>query len=138
MWTPPPPLPLRGVTILFCKFWFCKFYLLCPLVEKISPLKFEKNDQQEYTSSKLTSLPIIWWTSYPNYPLLIYDWLLKACVCFFSSDFYFSTKWESLKDYEKYFFSSKKLFSFSRYSIFCNFFPSFPNFQDYKGQMDVE
>ena len=26
------------------------------------------------------------------------------------------------------FISSKKLFLFSRYSIFCNFFPSFPHF----------
>ena len=32
-----------------------------------------------------------------------------------------------------FFISSKKLFSFSRYSIFCNFSPSFPHFPDCKG-----
>ena len=34
--------------------------------------------------------------------------------------------------------SSKKQFSFSRYSNFCNFLPSFPHFPDSKGQMEVE
>ena len=33
---------------------------------------------------------------------------------------------------------SKKLFSFSKYSNFCNFFPSFPQFLDSKGEMEVE
>ena len=36
------------------------------------------------------------------------------------------------------FISSKKLFSFSRYSNFCNFLSSFPLFPDSKGQMEVE
>ena len=36
-----------------------------------------------------------------------------------------------------FFISSKKLFLFSRYSIFCNFFP-FPYFPDSKEQMEVE
>ena len=36
------------------------------------------------------------------------------------------------------FISSKKLFSFSRYSDFCYFFPSSPQFPDSKGQMEVE
>ena len=36
------------------------------------------------------------------------------------------------------FISSKKLFSFSRYSNFCDFFPSLPNFPDIKGEMKVE
>ena len=35
-------------------------------------------------------------------------------------------------------FYLKRLFSLSKYSIFCNFFPSFPNFPDSKGQMEVE
>ena len=33
---------------------------------------------------------------------------------------------------------SKKLFSFSRYSNFYDFFLSFPHFPDPKGQVDVE
>ena len=36
------------------------------------------------------------------------------------------------------FYYSKKLFSFSRYSNFCNFFPFFSHFPDSKGQMEVE
>ena len=32
-----------------------------------------------------------------------------------------------------FFTSSKKLFSFLRYSNFCNFFPSFPHFPDSNG-----
>ena len=39
---------------------------------------------------------------------------------------------------ENVFISSKKLFSFSRYSNFCNFFPSFPQFPDSKGQMETQ
>ena len=42
------------------------------------------------------------------------------------------------KLWKMFFISSKKLFSFSRYSDFCNFFPSFPHFPDSKGQMEVE
>ena len=42
------------------------------------------------------------------------------------------------KLWKMYFISSKKLLSFSRYSNFCNFFPSFLHFQDSKGQMEVE
>ena len=42
------------------------------------------------------------------------------------------------KLWKMFFISSQKLFSFSRYSIFCNFSPSFPNFPDSKGQMEVE
>ena len=34
--------------------------------------------------------------------------------------------------------SSKKLFLFSRYSNFCNYFCSFPHFPDSIGQMEVE
>ena len=34
--------------------------------------------------------------------------------------------------------SPKKLFSFSRYSDFCIFSSSFPQFPDSKGQMEVE
>ena len=41
-------------------------------------------------------------------------------------------------NYEKWFFSSKKLFWFLKYSNFCNFFSSFPHFPNSKGQMKVE
>ena len=37
-----------------------------------------------------------------------------------------------------FFISLKKCFSFSRYSNFCNFSPSFPQFPDLEGQMEVE
>ena len=37
-----------------------------------------------------------------------------------------------------FFISFKKLFSFSRYLNFCNFFPSFPHSPDSKGQIEVE
>ena len=37
-----------------------------------------------------------------------------------------------------FFISSKKLFSFSIYSNFCIFFPSFPHFSDLKGQIEVK
>ena len=40
--------------------------------------------------------------------------------------------------WKMFFISSKKLFSFLRYSIFCNFPPSFLYFPDSKGQMKVE
>ena len=46
----------------------------------------------------------------------------KACVRYFFKTFYFSPN-ESFKTYERFFISSKKLFSFSRYSIFV-FSPS--------------
>ena len=36
------------------------------------------------------------------------------------------------------FISSKKLFSFLRYSIFFYFFPAFPHFLDLKGQIEEE
>ena len=63
---------------------------------------------------------------------------LKACVRYFLSIFYCSSKWESFKNYEKFFFYFiLKLFSFPKYSHFCIFFPSFPHFTDSKGQMEV-
>ena len=45
----------------------------------------------------------------------------------------------ALQKLQKMFFiSSKKLFSLSRYSIFCNFASFFPHFPDSKEQMEVE
>ena len=56
-----------------------------------------------------------------------YSWGLKACVRFFLSNFYFFTM-KSVKLWKVFFISSKKLFSFSRYSHFCIFRPSFQHF----------
>ena len=53
--------------------------------------------------------------------------------------FFFSHQVIALQKLWKMFFiSSEKLFPFSRYSNFCNFFPSFSHFPDLKGQMEVE
>ena len=60
------------------------------------------------------------------------DSCIKACFCYFLSIFCFSTKCQPFQNYEQFFISTKKLFSFWRYSYFCNFFPSFPNFPDKK------
>ena len=54
---------------------------------------------------------------------------------FFINFFIFSPSDSPLKT-EK-FILSKKVFSFSRYSNFCNFSSSFPHFPDSKGQMEV-
>ena len=64
----------------------------------------------------------------------------KACVRYFLSNFYFFTKWYLVLQnlWKMFFISSKKLFSFSRYSDFCIFSSSFPHFPDSKGQMEVE
>ena len=48
---------------------------------------------------------------------------VKACLHFYLSTFYFSPKDSPPKTMKNVFFiSSKKLFSFSRYSNFCIFF----------------
>ena len=60
-------------------------------------------------------------------------------VFIFYQIFIFSPNDSPLKTMKNvYFISSKKLFSFSRYSNFCDFFPTFPQFSDSKGQMEVE
>ena len=56
---------------------------------------------------------------------------LRACVRYFLSNFYFSLNDRPSRTMKK-FISPKKLFSFSRYSNFCNFFPSFPHFHKTK------
>ena len=48
---------------------------------------------------------------------------------------FFSPNDSPSKTMKNVFYSSKKLFSFLRYS---NFFPSFQNFPDSKGQIEVE
>ena len=63
----------------------------------------------------------------------------SLCLLFFNFFFFFFTKWLTLQKLWKVFFiSSKKLFTFSRYSNFCNFFSSFLHFPDAKGEMKVE
>ena len=47
--------------------------------------------------------------------------IVKACACYFLSKFYFSPNDSPLKAMKLLFISSWKLFSFSRYSIFCVF-----------------
>ena len=71
----------------------------------------------------------------------LYLWqikIVKACVRNFSSNFYFSIKWQLFKNWKIFFISSKTLFLFSRYSDFCIFSSSFPLFPDSKGQAEVE
>ena len=63
---------------------------------------------------------------------------LKFVSAIFYQIFLFSPNDSSSKTMKNVFISSKKLFSFSRYSNFCNFFPSFPHFPDTKGQMEME
>ena len=65
--------------------------------------------------------------------------LLKAFIrYFFFIRLFFHQMIAVQKLWKLFFISSKKLFSFSRYSIFCNFFNSFPHFPDTKEQMEVE
>ena len=61
--------------------------------------------------------------------------LFKTCVShflFFHQIIFLWKLWKML------FISPKKLFLFSRYSKFCNFFPSYPHFPDSKEWMKVE
>ena len=69
--------------------------------------------------------------------LLIYLMLKLVCAIFYQI-FIFSPNYSPLKTTKMFSISSKKLFSFSRYSLFCIFFPSFPQFSDSKGQILVE
>ena len=56
--------------------------------------------------------------------------MFKACVRYFLSTFYFSLNDSPSKTMKMFFISSKKLFSFSRYSNFCiSVFPSFSSCQ---------
>ena len=60
-------------------------------------------------------------------------WFIKAFVRYFFIKFLFVHQMIALqKLWKMLFISPKKLFSFSRYSNFCNF----PKFPDWKGQMN--
>ena len=62
----------------------------------------------------------------------------KACVHYFLWNFYFLPDDSPSKTMKMFFISSKKLFSFSRYSSFFSFSSSFPHFPHSKGQIKVE
>ena len=65
--------------------------------------------------------------------------ILKPLPVVFYQIFIFAPNDSPLKNYENFFFiSSKKLFSLSKYSNICNFFPSFTHVSDSKGQIQVE
>ena len=70
-----------------------------------------------------------------------YAWVIvfKLVSTNFYQIFNFSPNNSPSKTAKKNFFSlSKKLFSFSRYLIFCYFSSFFPHFPDSKGQMEVD
>ena len=62
---------------------------------------------------------------------------LKLVSAIIYQIFIFSPFDSPLKLWKMLFISSKKLFSLSRYSNFCDFLPSFPHFPDSKGQMEI-
>ena len=65
-------------------------------------------------------------------------WRKSLCPLFFIKFLFLHQMTALQKLWKVSFISSKKLFSFLRYSNFCNIFPSFPQFPDTKGQMEVE
>ena len=62
----------------------------------------------------------------------------SLCLLFFIKFLFFHKMIALQKLWKMFFISPKKLFSFARYSSFCNFFPSFPCFSDPKGQMEEQ
>ena len=64
--------------------------------------------------------------------------LLKLVAAIFIKFLFFLQIIALHKLWKMFFVSSKKLFSFSRYSNFCSVFHSFPHFPDLKGQMEEE
>ena len=66
-----------------------------------------------------------------------FEFLIKACGRYFLSNFCFYEMIGLQKLWKMFFISSKKLFSFLRYSN-CNFCSSFPHLPDSKGQMEME
>ena len=64
---------------------------------------------------------------------LICHFTSSLCLLFFIK-FLFFHQIMALEKLQMFFISSKKFFSFLRYSNFCNFFPSFPSFQIQNGK----
>ena len=69
---------------------------------------------------------------------LLLNLLLQLVCAIFYQVFIFSSNDTLQKLWKMFFILPKKLFSFSRYSNFCNFSSSFLLFPDSKGQMEVE
>ena len=74
------------------------------------------------------------WLSLASCPLFI----LKVVPAIFYQIFTFSPNDNLSKTMNNVFLFHLKSSSFSRYSNFCNFYPSFPHFSDSKGQMKVK
>ena len=73
----------------------------------------------------------------PTFLFLTYVNLrIVSTICYHF--FIFSPSDSPLKTTRNFFISSEKHFLFSRYSIFCYFFPSSSRFSNSKGQMEVE
>ena len=77
---------------------------------------------------------------FPSLQFLLYLFFCFQSLCLlFYINFLFFQQVVALPKLRKMFFTpSKRLFSFSRHSNFCNFSSSFPHFIDSKGQMEVE
>ena len=74
-------------------------------------------------------------TTWTLLPLALFHVIRKACV----RHFLFFHQMIALQKLKNAFFpSSEKLFTFSRYSDFCIFFPSYSHFPDSKDQTKVE
>ena len=91
-----------------------------------------------YLKVTLFILPHNYWIIYcfSNYAISSMS-LLKLVSAIFYQTFNFSPN-DSYSEAMNNVFYFRKLFSFSRYSNFCDFFPSCPCFSDSKGQMEVE
>ena len=63
---------------------------------------------------------------------------LSLCLLVFIKFLFLHQMIALQKLWKMFFISSKKLFSFSRYSSFCNFSSSLPHFPDSKEWMEVE
>ena len=99
---------------------------------KLSRLKWHFNNA--YHEWKLIQLDFIKYVF--GYNFKFYSNLnLKLESAIFYQFFIFSPNDTPSK---MFFISSKKFFSLSRYSNFCNFSSSFPHFPDSKGQLKVE
>ena len=94
--------------------WIGKY----PFAQKLHPLRYER---YPYCRKKYQNIYAI------NLLMILHlKVIAKACVSYFLSNFYFWPNDSPPKTTKMVFISSKKLFSFSRYSDFCiSVFPSF-------------
>ena len=84
---------------------------------------------------------VVWMVAVTNSPSSIskqHIFKLKLVCAVFYQFLFFRQVIALRKLWKMFFISSKRLFSFPRYSNFCNFSSSFPHFPDSKGQMEVE